>query len=163
MAGEALHNAYIGNQTLQPIPPTHRRSQNDILSQGHKHRSSFQNYWNLRCKRLGDGAAVSLNHIIVSILRCWLTRNVSGISLIPKLWYLEVRNYVPFYVCSKNWTFWSMIFVGLSNFMVSLFGVRHLGLNPTIFAMQIRIGPESQVEEQGYLNIMCAAAEENKN
>ena len=56
-----------------------------------------------------------------------------------------------------------MIFVGLSNFMVSLFGVHHLNLIPTAFAMQIRISPKSQVEEQGYLNIICVAAEENKN
>ncbi|XP_048232820.1 uncharacterized protein LOC8266500 isoform X2 [Ricinus communis] len=42
MAGEALHHAYTGNQSLQPMPPLHRRSQSEVLSQGHKRSSSFQ-------------------------------------------------------------------------------------------------------------------------
>lgn len=53
----------------------------------------------LRCRRLGDGVAVPGNKVTsqVSILRSWLTRNASGISFIPKLWYFLFKN---LFVCS---------------------------------------------------------------
>ncbi|KAJ9169683.1 hypothetical protein P3X46_017845 [Hevea brasiliensis] len=42
IVGEALQNAFTGNQTPQPTPPAHRRSQSEVITRGHMRTSSFQ-------------------------------------------------------------------------------------------------------------------------
>ncbi|XP_065873315.1 uncharacterized protein [Euphorbia lathyris] len=40
--GDGGHNAYLGDQPLQPVPPMHRRCQSETLTPGHTRNSSFQ-------------------------------------------------------------------------------------------------------------------------